>query len=140
MNEVLAGLSVVSTICAIVFGYVAFARNGKRDVADEAKSDATVLTEIGYIKANTDEIKAEQKEQRWTKPVKSLTTISKRTTRGTLIFTVQKSCDSTTNCCGTFRTRRKTSSRFCTKSTFTKNTATHTRNMKTTAPHTRLQT
>ena len=66
MNEVLAGLSVVSTICAIVFGYVAFARNGKRDVADEAKSDATVLTEIGYIKANTDEIKAEQKEQRKT--------------------------------------------------------------------------
>ena len=59
MNEVLAGLSVVSTICAIVFGYVAFARNGKRDVADEAKSDATVLTEIGYIKA-------EQKEQRKT--------------------------------------------------------------------------
>ena len=55
-----------STICAIVFGYVAFARNGKRDVADEAKSDATVLTEIGYIKANTDEIKAEQKEQRKT--------------------------------------------------------------------------
>lgn len=35
---------------------------------------------------------------------------------------------------------RKTSSRFCTKSTFTKNTATHTQNMKTTAPHTRLQT
>ena len=57
MNEVLAGLSVVSTICAIVFGYVAFARNGKKDVADEAKSDATVLTEIGYIKANTDEIR-----------------------------------------------------------------------------------
>lgn len=38
----------------------------ERDVADEAKSDATVLTEIGYIKANTDEIKAEQKEQRKT--------------------------------------------------------------------------
>lgn len=51
---------------SIVFGYVAFARNGKKDVADEAKSDATVLTEIGYIKANTDEIKAEQKEQRKT--------------------------------------------------------------------------
>ena len=30
------------------------------------KHDATVLTEIGYIKANTDEIKAEQKEQRKT--------------------------------------------------------------------------
>lgn len=66
LQLLLAGLSVVSTICAIVFGYVAFARNGKKDVADEAKSDATVLTEIGYIKANTDEIKAEQKEQRKT--------------------------------------------------------------------------
>ena len=66
MNEVLAGLSVVSTICAIVFGYVAFARNGKRDVADEAKSDATVLTEIGYIKGGIDDIKAEQREQRKT--------------------------------------------------------------------------
>lgn len=30
------------------------------------RQDATVLTEIGYIKANTDEIKAEQKEQRKT--------------------------------------------------------------------------
>ena len=39
-------LSVFSTVCAIVFGYIAFVRN--RD------------------KANTDEIKAEQKEQRKT--------------------------------------------------------------------------
>ena len=38
-------LSVFSTVCAIVFGYIAFVRN---------------------IKANTDEIKAEQKEQRKT--------------------------------------------------------------------------
>lgn len=30
------------------------------------KQDGTMLTEIGYIKANTDEIKAEQKEQRKT--------------------------------------------------------------------------
>lgn len=50
----------------IVFGYAAFNRNKHADTADEAKNDATVLTEIGYIKANTDEIKAEQKEQRRT--------------------------------------------------------------------------
>lgn len=46
--------------------YAAFARNRKSDTESEAKNDATVLTEIGYIKANTDEIKAEQKEQRKT--------------------------------------------------------------------------
>ena len=66
MEQFLTVLSVVSTICAIVFGYAAFARNRKSDTESEAKNDATVLTEIGYIKANTDEIKAEQKEQRKT--------------------------------------------------------------------------
>lgn len=66
MNELLTVISVISTVCAIVFGYAAFARNNKKDTEDEAKNDATVLTEIGYIKANTDEIKAEQKEQRRT--------------------------------------------------------------------------
>ena len=66
MNELLPVISVISTVCAIVFGYAAFNRNKHADTADEAKNDATVLTEIGYIKANTDEIKAEQKEQRRT--------------------------------------------------------------------------
>lgn len=67
MSEtILTALSVVSTVCAIVFGYVAFVRNRDKDKETDAKADATVLTEIGYIKANTDEIKAEQKEQRKT--------------------------------------------------------------------------
>lgn len=62
----LTALSVISTVCAIAFGYAAFVRNRKTDTKDEAKTDAIVLTEIGYIKANTEEIKAEQKEQRKT--------------------------------------------------------------------------
>lgn len=57
-------LGFAGTIAAIVFGYVALIRNRDKDKADNVKSDATILTEIGYIKANTDEIKAEQKEQR----------------------------------------------------------------------------
>ena len=52
MNEILPVISVISTLCAIVFGYAAFARNGKKDTEDEARADATVLTEIGYIKAD----------------------------------------------------------------------------------------
>ena len=35
-------------------------RNRDKDKESNVKHDATVLTEIGYIKANTDEIKAEQ--------------------------------------------------------------------------------
>lgn len=67
MNEgILTALSVISTLCAIVFGYLAFVRNRDKDKETDVKHDATVLTEIGYIKANTDEIKAEQKEQRKT--------------------------------------------------------------------------
>lgn len=63
MNEILTVISVISTVCAIVFGYAAFARNGKKDTADEARADATVLSEIGYIKGGIDDIKAEQREQ-----------------------------------------------------------------------------
>lgn len=66
MEQFLTALSVLSTVCAIIFGYAAFSRNRKTATADEAKNDATVLSEIGYIKANTDEIKAEQKELRKT--------------------------------------------------------------------------
>ena len=43
-------LSVFSTVCAIVFGYIAFVRNRDKDKESNVKHDATVLTEIGYIK------------------------------------------------------------------------------------------
>ena len=59
-------LSIISTGLAIVFGYIAFTRNRDKDKSEDIKTDATMLTEIGYIKANTDEIKTEQKEQRKT--------------------------------------------------------------------------
>lgn len=62
MDNFTTVLSVVSTLCAIVFGYIAFVRNRDKDKESNVKHDATVLTEIGYIKANTDEIKAEQRK------------------------------------------------------------------------------
>ena len=62
----LTALSVISTVCAIFFGYVAFSRNRKKDDTDEGKATGTVLTELGYIKGGIDDIKAEQKEQRRT--------------------------------------------------------------------------
>lgn len=66
METLLTALSVVSTICAIIFGYIAFSRNKTKDTEASAKTNATLLTEVGYIKANTEEIKSEQKEQRKT--------------------------------------------------------------------------
>ena len=63
---ILTALSVISAVCAIVFGYVAFVRNRDHDKTKEAKSDATILTELGYIKGGIDDVKAEQREQRKT--------------------------------------------------------------------------
>lgn len=66
MQDFITIIGILSPICAIIFGWATFARNGKKDTADEAKSDATVLSEIGYIKGGIDDIKAEQREQRKT--------------------------------------------------------------------------
>ena len=66
MSNFLQYLSAAGTIAAIVFAVIAYLRNRDSDHEKENKADATVLTEIGYIKANTDEIKMEQKEQRKT--------------------------------------------------------------------------
>lgn len=59
----LTALSVISTVCAIVFGYAAFARNKKKDSTDEGKENGILLTEIGYIKSNTDSIMRKQEKQ-----------------------------------------------------------------------------
>jgi hypothetical protein len=65
-ETLLIGLSILSTLCAIYFGCKAFVRSRDKDRESAAKVDAIVLTEIGYIKSNTDEIKSEQREQRKT--------------------------------------------------------------------------
>lgn len=54
------------TILGIVFSYIAFFRNSKKDSKKAGEEAGTMLSELGYIKANTDEIKSEQKEQRKT--------------------------------------------------------------------------
>lgn len=59
-------IGAVCTIVGVVLSYAAFARNSKKDSEKEGKEAGMILTEIGYIKANTEEIKSEQKEQRKT--------------------------------------------------------------------------
>lgn len=59
-------VAIVSGIAAIFFGWVAFRRGSTADDKEEGRESGAVFTELGYIKANTEEIKAEQKEQRKT--------------------------------------------------------------------------
>ena len=59
-------LGIVASVCAIVFGYLAFFRNRKKDDEEEGQKAGTIMSDIGYIKAGVDDIKAEQKEQRKT--------------------------------------------------------------------------
>lgn len=58
-----AGLGVVGTVCAIVFGYLAFKRNNKSDDNAAGKKDGVLLTEIGYIKSGVDDIKRKQEKE-----------------------------------------------------------------------------
>ena len=55
-------LGIGGTVCAIVFGYIAFRRNNKNDDTAEGK-DGVLLTEIGYIKSGVDDIKRKQEKE-----------------------------------------------------------------------------
>lgn len=57
---------VISVACAILgagLGIAGFKRNAHKDVAEDAKVDGVVLTEIGYIKSGIDDIKRKQDRQ-----------------------------------------------------------------------------
>lgn len=56
-------LGIVSGICAIVFGFLAFRRNDKSDNAEHGRKDGVLLTEVGYIKAGVDRIERRQDKQ-----------------------------------------------------------------------------
>lgn len=65
MNEVQI-VTMIAGIAGIIFGLVSFFRNKKADDSSEGKAQGTMLSDLGYIKAGVDEIKAEQKDQRKT--------------------------------------------------------------------------
>lgn len=74
-------IGFIGTICAIVFGYIAFSRNKKIDDCSEAKQDGVVLTELGYIKSGVDDIKRKQdkQEQQHIEVVTRLTAVEQST-------------------------------------------------------------
>ena len=59
-------VAIVAGIAGVVFGLVTLFRNKRYDDNKEGRESGTVLSDLGYIKAGVDEIKAEQKDQRKT--------------------------------------------------------------------------
>lgn len=56
-------ISVCGTLCGIVFGYLAFARNKKTDLTKEINDLTEMKIDIKYIKTSVGEIKVANKEQ-----------------------------------------------------------------------------
>ena len=56
-------VGMVCTVVGLLISWLAFSRNRDKDKKSEGAETGTILTEIGYIKANTDEIKVEQRRQ-----------------------------------------------------------------------------
>lgn len=58
----LTALSVVSTVCAIVFGYSAFHARRKQSDTDSGRDRGVMLSDIGYIKARMDDLMRDWRE------------------------------------------------------------------------------
>lgn len=63
LTAISAAAGIIGTVCAAVFGYIAFARGRHQDDKSEGKQDGTLFTEIGYIKSGVDDIKRKQDRQ-----------------------------------------------------------------------------
>ncbi|MDF1494066.1 hypothetical protein [Caproiciproducens sp. CPB-2] len=79
LNGLVAAIGVISTVCAILFGYAAFNRNRKKDDQQGGEKSGTVLTEIGYIKSGIDDIKRKQERQEEKQEAQHLEVISRLT-------------------------------------------------------------
>ena len=59
-----AYLGILGILASIAFGYLAFSRNKRADYSTEGRQLGQIMSDLGYVKSNTDEIKAEQQRQR----------------------------------------------------------------------------
>lgn len=66
MGEIKIGMDILIGVLGGVVSVATFIIGRLTAAKNSGKEAGTILTEVGYIKANTDEIKSEQKEQRKT--------------------------------------------------------------------------
>lgn len=66
VSIIIALIGAAGTVYGIVTAAMQMRRAARKDYTAGGHTTGTICTELGYIKANTDEIKAEQREQRKT--------------------------------------------------------------------------
>lgn len=57
-------ISIATGLGGFIISYLKWGKARDQDIQSEGRQDGVMLTELGYIKANTEDIKTEQKEQR----------------------------------------------------------------------------
>lgn len=70
-------VSIVAGIFGIIFGIVGWTRNAKQDTTSEARQDATILTELGYLKSGVEDVKTklDKQDERYIKISERLTSV-----------------------------------------------------------------
>ena len=63
ITAIVAIVGVVGTISGTVLGWLGRSRTVRQDAAAEAKEDATIKTDVEYIKRGVDDLRIEQKVQ-----------------------------------------------------------------------------
>ncbi len=56
LTIVVSVIGIIGTISSIFFAYLAFKRNEKLDVKSEGKTQGSIFSDIGYIKACIDRV------------------------------------------------------------------------------------
>ena len=57
-------IGIIGGIASIIFAYLAFSRNQKKDDEGQGLQLGTIQSDLGYVKSGIDDIKNEQREQR----------------------------------------------------------------------------
>ena len=57
-------IGIIGAIASIIFAYLAFSRNKKKDDEGQGLQLGTIQSDLGYVKSGIDDIKNEQREQR----------------------------------------------------------------------------
>lgn len=64
MEELVDIIKTIAIILGMAFGIVALFRGKKADDSGDGQKMGQIMSDLGYLKSNTDDIKAEQREQR----------------------------------------------------------------------------
>lgn len=63
LMDIVTIVSVAAALFGIIFGVIGWTRDTKSETSTEARQDATILSELGYLKAGVEEVKKKLDKQ-----------------------------------------------------------------------------